>query len=244
MDPNVKLTSDQCPKMTDDFATVKNVPYYEAVGLLMYALLGTHPNITYAVQAISHFSHNPGLAYWEAVKHIFCYLKGTSSLWLSYGGEQKELIGYIDVDGSMTKDCHALSGYTILIHGSAISWTTKWQEMISLSMTESKYIAITHGTKQALWLCSLISQLFNTPLNPTTIFSDNQSAIALASDHKFHACTKHIDIHYHFIHWIVENGSICLVYCPTDEMVANALTKALPLPKVKHFMHQLGLVLV
>jgi len=79
---------------------------------------------------------------------------------------------------------------------------------------------------------------------PTTLFSDNQSAIALSKEHRYHACTKHIDIRYHFIRWIIEEGSIWLIYCPTDNMVADTFTKALPSAKVKHFATALGLATV
>ena len=125
---------------------------------------------------------------------------------------------------------------------SAVSWSAKRQEIISLSTTESEYIAATYAAKEALWLCSLFSQLFDTNLEPTTLFSDNQSAIALTKDHQYHACTKHINVWFHFIRWIVENGSLRLVYCPTNEMIADTFTKALPSPKVKHFAAELGLV--
>ena len=70
---------------------------------------------------------------------------------------------------------------------------------------------------------------------------DNQSMIALACDHQYHACTKHIDVRFHFIHWVIDQGIVRLVYCPTKDMVADVLTKALPSPKVKHFTAGLGL---
>ena len=244
METSIKLTSAQSPSSTEEIARMRNIPYHEAVGSLMYASLGTRPDITYAVQTVSRFTINPGAAHWEAVKKIFRYLKGTRELWLSYGGASKELTGYADADGNMAEDRHAISGYAFLLHGGAVSWTTKRQEIISLSTTESEYIAATYAAKEALWLRSLISQLFDTTLEATTLFSDNQSAIALTKDHQYHARTKHIDIRFHFIRWIVENGSLRLIYCPTDDMVADSLTKALPSPKVKHFAAELGLVLV
>ena len=74
-----------------------------------------------------------------------------------------------------------------------------------------------------------------------TLFLDNQSAIALTRNHQYHARTKHINVCYHFIRWVVENGSLHLVYCPTADMIVDTLTKALPLPKVKHFAECLGL---
>jgi hypothetical protein len=244
METSIRLTSAQSPSSTEEIARMRNIPYHEAVGSLMYASLGTRPDITYAVQTVSRFTKNPGAAHWEAVKRIFRYLKGTRELWLSYGGIARELTGYADADGNMAEDRHAISGYAFLLHGGAVSWTTKRQEIISLSTTESEYIAATYAAKEALWLRSLISQLFDTTLDATTLFSDNQSAIALTKDHQYHARTKHIDVRFHFIRWIVENGSLRLIYCPTEDMVADTLTKALPSPKVKHFAAELGLVSV
>ena len=103
MDTSIKLTSAQSPSTTEEIAQMCNIPYHEAISTLMYASLGTQPDITYTVKTVSHFSKNPGYAHWEAVKKIFCYLKDTKDLWLSYGGQQKELIGYADADGIWPK---------------------------------------------------------------------------------------------------------------------------------------------
>jgi len=74
-----------------------------------------------------------------------------------------------------------------------------------------------------------------------TLFGDNQSAIALTRDGSYHACTKHIVICYHFICFTVEDGSIRFLYCPSNNMVTDTLTKALPSIKAKHFAQELGL---
>ena len=79
----------------------------------------------------------------------------------------------------------AVSGYTFIVNGGEVSWSVKQQEIISLSTTESKYVAATHAAKEALWLHSLISQLFGIALDATTLFSDNQSAIALTKEHQY-----------------------------------------------------------
>jgi hypothetical protein len=80
-----------------------------------------------------------------------------------------------------------------------VSWSSKQQEIVLLLTTESEYIAATHAAKEALWLQSLIRDLFNPITEPTTLFFDNQSAIALTKDHQYHTCTEHIDMHFHFI---------------------------------------------
>lgn len=244
MDPSIHLSTDQSPKSTTEVARMQRIPYREAVGTLMYAAIGTRPDIAFAVQALSKFSKDPGEAHWEAVKRVFRYLKSTQNLWLTFGDQGDALKGYADADGNMSEDRRAVSGFAFIINGGAVSWSAKRQEIVMLSTTESEYVAATHATKEAIWIRSLISQIFDTVLTTTPLFSDNKSAIALTTDHKYHGRTKHIDIRYHFIRWVVEEGKIQLVYCPTEDMVADVFTKALPSPKVKHFACELGLTTV
>ena len=77
--------------------------------------------------------------------------------------------------------------------------------------------------------------------HPIQLYSDSQSAIALTRDGSYHARTKHIDIWYHFIRFVVQNGSINLIYCHTENMTADILTKALQNMKAKHFATLLSL---
>jgi transposase InsO family protein len=242
-DTQVRLTLEQAPVDAVEFAVMRDVPYREAVGALNWAALATRPDIAFAVATVARFLANPGMAHWNAVKRIFRYLAGTcdllAQLWRDHAAP---LVGYADADGSMSEDRRAITGYAFLIDGGAVSWSSKKQEIVSLSTTESEYIAATHGMKEALWLRNLLAEVFEPHrLTRQLLFSDNQSAIALTRDHQFHAHTKHIDVRYHFIRWVVENGALRLVYCPTADMVADVLTKALPSPKVKHFAECLGL---
>ena len=220
---------------------MKNVPYREAVGSLMYAAMGTRPDIAFATSTVAQFSDNPGWAHWEAVKRIYRYLKGTKSLELTYGGDNRGLVGYIDADGASQEHRRAISGYIFMVNGGAVSWSSKKQELVTLSTTEAKYVTQTHATKEAIWLRRLLTENFKSIDTPTTLFSDSKSAIALAQDGHYHARTKHIDIRYHFIHYVIDAGTIKLVYCSTNDMTADMLTKALPSVKAKHFATALGL---
>ena len=78
---------------------MQNIPYHKAVGSLMYTMLGTRPDICFVVQTVSRFNSKPGLPHWEAIKRIFRYLIGTKDLWLGYGGQDTELVGYGDAEG-------------------------------------------------------------------------------------------------------------------------------------------------
>ena len=126
----------------------------------------------------------------------------------------------------------------------AVSWSFKKQYIIALSSTEAEYIAQTHAAKEALWLCSFLKEIRGLHDTPLTINCDNQGAIALFKDNKFHAHTKHIDIRYHFIREAVEDKKIQVTYIPMDDNVSDIFTKALAKNKFRHFIELLGLCLI
>ena len=212
MDTLIWLSTKQAPTSVAECVVMHDVLYCEAISVLNWAVLATCLDIAFTVMTMARFAANPSPVHWEAVKWIFCYLAGTCDLWLLYRERKQTLKGYADADGSMAKDRQAISGYAFLIDGSAVSWSFKHQKLVSLSTTKSKYIAATHGMKEALWLHSLLTKLFSSLKAPTTLFSDNQAVITLTSNHQYHAHMKHIDVHYHFIQWVIEQGSLCIIY--------------------------------
>jgi hypothetical protein len=241
MIPGIVYTKDQTPSSPEEAVQMKKTPYREAIGSLMYVAVATRPNIAFAVSALSQFLSNPGRAHWEAVKRIFKYLSGTKTLELTYGGERHGLEGYTDADGATQEHRHAMSGYAFLIDGGAVSWSSRKQELVTLSTAEAEYVAATHAAKEAIWLCKLIGELFPSLITPTPLHCDNQAALKLATDDNYHARTKHIDIRYHFIRHVVATSALKLSYCPTEDMVADIFTKALPKWKVAAHVHSLGM---
>jgi len=240
MDPNIQLSRTH-PMSIADTACMECVPYRAAVGSLMYLAVATHPDIAFAISAVAQFSQDPTPEHWEAVKCIYRYLLGTRKLALTFGAGKQGLEGFTDADGASQEHRHVISGYAYILDGGAVSWASKKQELVTLSTTEAEYVAATHAAKEGIWLRWLVEEVFCPLVHPTPLHSDSQSAIALTKDGSYHAHTKHIDIRYHFICFIVDNGSLRLLYCPTEDMVADTLTKALPSVKVKHFTASLGL---
>jgi hypothetical protein len=139
------------------------------------------------------------------------------------------LFGYADADwASDINDRKSTSGYVFTLGGGAISWSSKKQTTVALSSTEAEYIAGAHAAKEAIWLRQLLTELGQDMSFPTTLHVDNQSAIAIARNPEFHKRTKHIDVRYHYLRQVIDNGSLQLKYTPTQEQVADVFTKGLP----------------
>jgi hypothetical protein len=239
--PGTSYVKTDAPSDANEASHMKKVPYREAVGSLMYAAVATRPDITFAISTLSQFLENPGETHWEGVKRVFRYLAGTKTHSLTFGNERHDLLGFTDADGASQEHRHAISGFAFLIDGGAVSWASRKQEIITLSTAEAEYVAATHAAKESIWLRRLIGPLFGRIDSPTTLFCDNQAALHLATDDNYHARTKHIDIRYHFIRQTVSDQKINIKYCPTEEMTADILTKALPKFKVAFHSQTLGI---
>ena len=81
--------------------------------------------------------------------------------------------------------------------------------------------------KRCFDFANLFSNFLVLLLMQHPFFSNNQSTIALTKEHQYHTCTKHIYVHFHFICWIIKDGKLQLIYCPTEDMVADILIKVL-----------------
>jgi hypothetical protein len=205
------------------------VPYREAVGSLMYLMVGTRPDIAYSVSVASRYLSNPGPKHWLGVKRIMRYLKGTIDYGLCFSFSEKvELVGFSDADWAGDLDSRkSTTGYVFTLSGGPVSWTSKRQNTVALSSTEAEYMAVTMTGREAVWLRTLLQQLGFTMSRPTLIHVDNQSCTALAQNPVHHQRTKHIDIQHHFVRELVSEKVIELKYVPTEENIADVFTKGL-----------------
>jgi len=211
--------------------------YGEAIGSVLWPTVVSRPDVAYAVRILLQFIQNPGPDHWEALKRVIIYLQTTKTLWLTFRGKSKQLVeGFCDADWASQKHRHSISGYSFYFGQEAIAWSSKKQHIIALSSTEAEYIMQTHATKEALWLWGFISKIREPQQGLITVNCDNQGAIALSKDNKFHSWTKHIDLWYHFIREAVKDDKITFTYILTEENVSDIFTKALTWLKFVHFV--------
>ncbi|XP_057523859.1 secreted RxLR effector protein 161-like [Amaranthus tricolor] len=179
---------------------MSRVPYANAVGCLMYAMVCTRPDIANAVSVVSRFMARPGREHWQGVKRIFRYLRGTNDIGLVYGNGKEFLVnGYSDSHYAADVDTRrSVTGYVFTLGGSVVSWKSTLQSSVMLSTTEVEYMALTSAAKESIWLKGLVGEL-GIAQDFATVYCDNLSAICLAKDQVHHDRTKHINVRYHFL---------------------------------------------
>ena len=148
-------------------------------------------------------------------KQILRYVPGTLNFGLWYTkSDSNQLYGYKDSDfAGNLDDRKSTSRHVFQLGTNLISWASKKQPIVSISSAEAKYVAATSASCQAVWLRRILKYMAHTENEPTPIFWDNTSTIALSKNHVFHKKSKHIDTRFHFIRELVNNGDIALQLC-------------------------------
>lgn len=219
---------------------INSTVYKQMVGSLMY-LTATRPDLMYVVSLIARFMEAPTVLHQQAVKRVFRYLKGTTELGILYrkGGEGS-LFAYSDSDYAGDLDGRkSTSGYVFKMSSGAVAWSSKKQPVVSLSTTEAEFIAAAACACQSVWMQRVLGKL-GLKQSKCTIFCDNNSAIKLSKNPVMHGRSKHIDVRFHFLRDLVNNGVVELVHCGSKDQLADILTKPLKLDLFLKMREQLG----
>ena len=248
------------PKPAASLSSVSDIPldpdgvrlYQRAIGRLMYLMLGTRPDIAYAVTKLAQHASAPTTQNWTGVLKILRYLRTHDSVRLSLGNASPpflvtptpstNLIGYFDAS---LMDCpktrRSTGGYVFFLHGSCVSWCSKKQGLVALSSTEAEFIAGTEAAKELQWIINFL-ECFGLCERDPHLLGDNRGALALARNTDFKPRTKHIHARERYITQLVESGQLYVSYVPTKTMVADALTKALPREAFTRHASAMGLI--
>lgn len=211
-----------------DANNCSNHPYRELIGCLIYATVTTRPDLCAATGYFRQFQSFFNENHFNHAKHILRYIRGTLDLKLVYRKQNaaNTLVGYSDSDwGGDQNDRKSTSGYVFKLFGNTVSWACRKQPTVSLSSTEAAYIALTEAICESKWIRKLLVELGIECALPVTIFEDNQSCIKIAEEPKERKRMKHLDINYHFIRDVIAKGEIKVEFKPTDEQVADIMTK-------------------
>ena len=230
--------------------------YRQAIGELLFAAVTCRPDVLYSVIKLSQYSNSLAATHYAAVKRVFRYLRSTLDDGLHYWRQEKrpdlpaavfpqiphdnhdvtvpsghpvhESHGFVDADwAGDTKHRKSMRGLGLFLAGAPVVYRSRFQPTVSLSSTESEFIAAAEAGKMSLYLRSILTQLGLEPTGATTLYEDNNAAIAMANAQRPTRRTRHLDIkHFALLDW-TETDQVILSSISTHDNPADGMTKAL-----------------
>ncbi|XP_061989783.1 secreted RxLR effector protein 161-like [Rosa rugosa] len=216
--------------------------YQRLVGRLIY-LGHTRPDLAYAVSVVSQFMHNPSEDHMDAVVRILRYLNRAPGKGLMFSKHHcLEVSGYTDADwaGNIT-DRRSTSGYFTFVGWNLVTWKSKKQKVVARSSAEAKYRGMAHGVCELLWLRNLLRDLGFKPKRAMELFCDNKAVIEISHNPVQHDRTKHVEVDRHFIKEKLDANLIAFPFVPTEEQLADVLTKGVSVKVFRDSLDKLGI---
>jgi hypothetical protein len=203
--------------------------YRSLIGALLYIYVCTRPDIAYAVSRLSQYLDKAKDAHYKAALGVLQYLRSTHShgIFLGKGGASTQQVrAYMDADWANEPDRRSHGGHLIFLGEALISWSSKKMKgSIPLSSTEAEYFAMTECVKEVMWIQPMLME-FGYKCS-ITLHEDNTSTIAMIKNLQSKGKTKHSDVRLKFVQDLYFQGMFELEYIPSNENLADALTKAL-----------------
>nr|GEY15834.1 copia protein [Tanacetum cinerariifolium] len=221
---------------------VDQTKYRSMVGALMY-LTTSRPDIMHATCYCARYQAKPTEKHLTAVKRIFRYLKDTIHIGLWYPKDTGlELTAFLDSDHAGCLDSRKSTSGGIQFLGSdkLVSWSSKKQDCISMSLAKAKYVSLSACCAQVLWMRTQLTD-YGFHFDKIHMYCDSKAAIAISCNSVQHSRTKHINVRYHFIKEKVEKGIVELFFVGTEYQLADLFTKALPKKRFKYLIRRLGM---
>ncbi|KAM1913352.1 hypothetical protein ACFX14_001304 [Malus domestica] len=241
-----KFSKSQCPRTDLETEKMQGKPYASLVGSLMYATICTRPDLAFITGMLGRFQSNPGEAHWISAKKVLRYLQRTKNFMLVYGnGESLELEGYTDSDlAGDIDDRKSTGGYIFMLNGGAVSWKSAKQTVIATSTMEAEFVACFEWMKQAVWLKNFLTDLkmVKSIQKPVRMFCDNNSAVFFAKNNRRTSASRLMDVKFLKVREEVKKGMIEVQHISTVLMVADPLTKALPIGEFQKHVSRMGVL--
>ena len=224
----VKLVPNPEPKKDANPAQVKF--YQTCIGMAMWLMLGTRPDIAFAVGKLARFSSNPSQDHLNALKRLFDYICWSADFGLRFIKQDNPEFPICHVDADFAGDPSdriSVTGYVFMSFGTPFSWSSKKQPVVATSTAEAEYTAMFYASQQAFWIRQFSQEIGFPFTKPLEIFSDSQAALSIASGTHTHGKTKHLDVKLHKIREYVNTKHINLNFIRGEDNKADILTKPL-----------------
>jgi hypothetical protein len=221
---------------TEDEAPASDPELYRSItSSIMHLAVWTRPDISYIVNKLCQFNHNPSEIHAKSAKHLLRYIARTLDYGITYSHSEGNtlygmfmdyddnslsttpLYGYSDASGASDPDDRcSTSGYVFFYNNGAVIWASRKQKYtVALSSMESEYVALTEAAKEAAFLCKLLRSMDLAQTSPTLILTDSESALKNIKNNVNHSRAKHIDTRHHYIRMAYNSGEVDIRHVPS-----------------------------
>lgn len=228
----------------DDTFLKSNEEYRKLIGYLLYIAVNSRLDIAASISILGQKVTQPTQNDRIELKRVLKYLKGTVNfnLRLSETVCNDILCAYADANWAEDRsDRKSNTGFIIFVCGGAVSWCSRKQTCVALSSTEAEFMALCEATKEVVWTRRLLQELGEKLDQPTIIYEDNQSCLKLIETEKLSSRSKHIEPKKFFIKQHIDDKEVQGMYCSTELMLADMLTKPLSAPRMLQLTNSCGL---
>nr|GEV33381.1 ribonuclease H-like domain-containing protein [Tanacetum cinerariifolium] len=189
----------------------------------------TRLDLSYAVQQLCLYMHDPREPHLNAMKRVICYLRRTTDLGLQlFRSTTSHLIAYSDADWACCPTTRrSTSGYCVFLGDNLLTWSFKRQDTMSRSSAEAEYRGVANAVAETSWIRNLLRELHTPLFIATLVYSNNASAVYMSANLVQHQRTKHIEIDIHFVRDKVAAGHVRVLHVPSRFQYANIFTKRL-----------------
>lgn len=226
----------------DEGKSVTNPTEYRSLAGALQYLTFTRPDISYAVQQICLFMHDPREPHLQALRRILRYVQGTKEHGVQLLKHQNmKMTAYTDADwAGCPSTRRSTSGFCVFLGDNLVSWSAKRQATVSRSSAEAEYKGVANAVAETCWLRNLLLELHCPITQATMVYCDKVSAVYLSSNPVQHQRTKHIEIDIHFVREKVQMGQVRVHHIPSSQQYADIFTKGLPSSLFTSFRSSLG----
>ncbi|GJT19190.1 ribonuclease H-like domain-containing protein [Tanacetum coccineum] len=229
-------------KLGDDDDPVSNPTLYQSLAGALQYLTFSRPDLSYAVQQVFLYMHDPREPYFSAFKRILRYVRGTLDHGLQlFSSSTTSLVAYSDADWvNCLTTRRSTSGYCVFLGNNLLSWSSKRQPTLSRSSAEAEYRGVANVVDETCWLRNILHEL-HTPFSfATPVYRDNVNDVYFSSNPILHQRTKHIEIYIHFVRDLVVAGQVRVLHVPSRYQYADIFTKGLPSALFEEFRTSLS----
>ena len=213
------------------------IAYRSVTGALIHLSCHSRPDIAFEVATLCKYNSRPGAQHWAALKQLLRYLKYTANDGLVLGGTS-ELKLHAYADSGFASDMNlgtSPGGFVFYLGTSVICHKSKWFKAIYTSSTETEMASLYLSVTMAVWLKKLLSSFGVLIDYSIVIREDNQGAIKYSHTKECAGRMKHIDVKFHWIREKINDQTIMIEYVPSQENVADIMTKTLKGSKLADF---------